>query len=101
MIRCGEGVMDAELAPLIEKTVAALDAAGARVAYLFDSASKGKLRPNSDVDIAVSGPAPEASYRPMAKAGGALGPPVDLIDLDVENPFTCCLKDQEELERVG
>jgi len=40
--------MDTELAPLIEK---ALKAAGAREVYVFGSASKGKLRPESDVYI--------------------------------------------------
>ena len=43
--------MDTELAPLIEKAAAALKAAGAQEVYVFGSASKGKLRPESDVDI--------------------------------------------------
>ncbi len=51
--------MDADLIPLIEKAAAALKAAGAREVYVFGSASKGTLRPNSDVDMAVSGLPPE------------------------------------------
>ena len=50
--------MDADLIPLIEKA-AALKAAGAREVYVFGSASKGTLRPNADVDMAVSGLPPE------------------------------------------
>ncbi len=90
-----------ELMPKIERAAAALKAAGAREVYVFGSAAKGKLRPESDVDIAVSGLPPEAFFRAMGKASRALGLPVDLIDLDVENPFTRYLKDHGELQRVG
>jgi len=93
--------MDTELGPLIEKAAAALKAAGAREVYVFGSASKGKLRPNSDVDIAVSGLPPEVFFRAMAAAHDALGRPLDLIDLDEDNPFTRYLKNKGELLRVG
>jgi predicted nucleotidyltransferase len=93
--------MDTELGPLIEKAVAALKAAGAREVYVFGSASKRKLSPNSDVDIAVSGLPAEVFFRAMGKASRALGRPVDLIDLDEDNPFTRYLKNKGELLRVG
>ena len=60
--------MDTELAPLIEKAAAALKAAGAREVYVFGSASKGKLRPESDVDMAVSGLPPEVFFGAMGAA---------------------------------
>jgi len=93
--------METELAPLIEKAAAALKAAGAREVYLFGSVSRGRLRPDSDVDIAVSGLPPEVFFQAMGKASRAVGRPVDLIDLDVENPFTRYLKEQGRLQRVG
>ena len=93
--------MDTELAPLIEKAAAALKAARAREVYVFGSASKGKLHPESDVDMAVSGLSPEVFFRAMGKASRALGRPVDLVDLDVENPFTRYLKEEGELQRVA
>lgn len=93
--------MDGELSALIEKAAAALKAAGAREVYLFGSSSKGNLRPESDVDIAVSGLPPEAFFRAMGKASRALGRQVDLVDLDEDNPFTQYLKTQGELLRVG
>jgi len=93
--------MDAELAPLIEKAAAALKAVGAREVYVFGSAAKGKLREYSDVDLAVSGLPPELYFRAMGKASRALGRPVDLIDLDEDNPFTRYLKGKGELLRVG
>jgi predicted nucleotidyltransferase len=93
--------MDTELGALIGKAAAALKAAGAREVYIFGSARKGKLRPNSDVDMAVSGLPPEVFFRAMAKASRALGRPIDLIDLDEDNPFTRYLKEEGELDRVG
>ena len=93
--------MEAELGPLIEKAAAALKASGAREVYVFGSASKGELRPGSDVDIAVSGLPAEVFFRAMGKASRALGRPVDLIDLDEDNPFTRYLKSKGELLRVG
>jgi predicted nucleotidyltransferase len=90
-----------ELMPRIEKAAAALKAAGAREVYLFGSASKGKLHPDSDVDIAVSGLPPEVFFRAMGAAHDALGRPLDLVDLDQDNPFTRYLKRKGELLRVG
>jgi predicted nucleotidyltransferase len=93
--------MDTELGALIEKAAAALKAAGAREVYIFGSARKGKLRPGSDVDMAVSGLPPEVFFRAMARASRALGRPIDLIDLDEDNPFTRYLKEEGEFQRVG
>lgn len=92
---------ESEFAASIEKAVAALKAAGAREVYLFGSAAKGTLREYSDVDLAVSGLPPEVFFRAMAAAHDALGRPLDLIDLDHENPFTRYLKEEGELRRVG
>jgi predicted nucleotidyltransferase len=93
--------MDTELGTLIEKAAAALKAAGAREVYIFDSARRGKLRPGSDVDMAVSGLPPEVFFRAMAAAHDALGRPLDLVDLDDDNAFTRYLKEEGELQRVG
>ena len=93
--------MDTEMDALIEKATVALKAAGAREVYVFGSASKGKLRPGSDVDMAVSGLPPEVFFRAMAAAHDALGRPLDLVNLDDDNPFTRYLKEEGELQRVG
>lgn len=93
--------MDEELAPLIEKAAAALKAAGAREVYVFGSTAKGTLREDSDVDLAVSGLPPEVFFRAMAQASRALGRPIDLVDLDEDNPFTNYLKAKGRLVRVG
>jgi predicted nucleotidyltransferase len=93
--------MTDEMNRLVDKAASALKAAGAKEVYVFGSASKGKIRPNSDIDIAVSGLPPEVFFRAMAKASRALGRPIDLIDLDEDNPFTRYLKKEGELQRVG
>ncbi len=93
--------MDDKLAGLVKEAAAALKAAGAREIYLFGSAARGILRKNSDVDMAVSGLPPEVFFRAMAKASSVLGRPLDLIDLDEDNPFTRHLKNEGDLRRVG
>ena len=93
--------MPEKIERLIEEAAAALKAAGAREVYVFGSAAKGELRENSDVDMAVSGLPPEVFFRAMAAAHDALGRPLDLVDLDEDNPFTRYLKEEGELQRVG
>jgi len=90
-----------DLARRIEKAAEALRAAGAREVYVFGSVARGKTRPNSDVDMAVSGLPPELFYHAMAKASRALGRSLDLIDLDDDDAFTRYLKEEGELRRVG
>lgn len=94
--------MSVSLEILIASATAVLKAAGAREVYVFGSAAKGsEMRPNSDVDLAVSGLPPEVFFRAMSDAESALGLPLDLIDLDEDSPFTRYLKTEGELRRVG
>jgi len=93
--------MDAELGVLIEKGAEALKAAGAKEVYVFGSAAKGTLREDSDIDFAVSGLPREVFYRAASRASRAVGRMIDLIDIDVDGPFTRYLKEEGELRRVG
>jgi uncharacterized protein len=93
--------MTDELKVSIGKAATALKAAGAKEVYVFGSASKGQMRPDSDIDLAVSGLPPEVFFRAMGIASRALGRQVDLVDLDEDNPFTEYLKHHQELVRVG
>lgn len=85
---------------LIEQAAAALRAAGAREVYVFGSAARGTMRDGSDVDLAVAGLPPAVFFRAMAAASDALRRPLDLVDLDEDNPFTRYLKRHGELRRV-
>lgn len=93
--------MNVSIETLIEHAAAVLKAAGAREVYLFGSAVSDRMRPDSDVDLAVSGLPPQVFFRAMSDAERALGRPLDLIDLDEDNPFTRYLRSEGELRRVG
>jgi predicted nucleotidyltransferase len=93
--------MTDEMKVSIDRAASALKAVGAKEVYVFGSASKGKMGPHSDVDMAVSGLPPEVFFRAMGIASRALGRQVDLVDLDEDNPFTEYLKHHQELVRVG
>lgn len=93
--------MAEEINTLIEEAAAALRAAGAHEVYVFGSAATGKLREGSDVDLAVSGLPPKVFFRAMGAASQVLRRPLDLVDLDEDNPFTRYLKSEGELRRVG
>jgi len=93
--------MEADLREEIGKAAAALKVAGAREVYLFGSAIRGKLRDDSDIDLAVSGLPPERFFRAMSEASRIVRRSLDLVDLDEENPFTRYLKEEGELERVA
>jgi hypothetical protein len=51
--------------------------------------------------MAISGLPPGVFFRATAKASRALGRPIDLIDLDEDNPFTRSLKEERDLQCVG
>lgn len=93
--------MAQEIDSLIEQAAAALREAGAREVYVFGSAAKGSMRDGSDVDLAVVGLPPAVFFHAMAAASDALGRPLDLVDLDEDNPFTRYLRRRGELRRVG
>jgi predicted nucleotidyltransferase len=93
--------MTEELKNQIARAAEALKKAGAREVYLFGSVATGVLREDSDVDIAVTGLPPRQFFRAMGQASRALGRPVDLVDLDEDDPFADYLKSKGELVRVG
>ena len=93
--------MTRELRRLIERAAAVLKEAGAREVYVFGSAASGKMREDSDIDIAVSGLPPEKFFQAMGDAADALQRPLDLVDIDEVNPFTRYLREEGELRRVG
>ncbi len=93
--------MTDEMSRLVEKAASAPKAAGAKEVYVFGSASKGKMRFQSDFDLAVSGLPPEVFFRAMAAAHDALGRPLDLIDLDEDNAFHSLFEEQRGTPACG
>lgn len=85
----------------IARAAAILRDQGASHVYLFGSAAEGRLRPGSDIDLAVSGLPPERFLRAMGLAADVLSRPLSLIDLDEDTPFTRYLRARGGLQLVG
>ena len=74
---------------------------GATKVFVFGSATKNGLRPDSDVDLAVTGLPPEVYFSAISKASDLLGRPVDLVDLDDQTPLVRHILRSGELVRVA
>ncbi len=84
----------------LRAVVSLLRSMGASRVFVFGSFARGELRPDSDVDMAVSGLPPRAYFSAVSKASDMLGRPVDLLDLDQETPLVRHLLRSGELVRV-
>jgi predicted nucleotidyltransferase len=84
----------------INQAAAIMQAAGAEAVYLFGSIAEGSFRPDSDVDLAVSGLPPDKFFHTMGQLLQLMPRPLDLVDLDVDTPFTRYLKQKGKLYRV-
>ena len=93
-------VMNEEIKTRIGRAADALKSCGAKEVFVFGSAANGILREHSDIDLAVSGLPPERFIQAMGDAREILDRPIDLVDLDEDNPFTRYLKEEGELVRV-
>ena len=94
-------IKPAELQQAIELAATNLKDAGAEAVYLFGSVVEGPLRPESDIDLAVTGLPPAKFFQVMGKTSLVLPRPFDLVDLDVDTPFTRYLKQKGKLYRVA
>jgi predicted nucleotidyltransferase len=74
---------------------------GATQVFVFGSATKNGLRPDSDIDMAVTGLPPVVYFSAISKASDIFGRPVDLVDLDDPTPLVRHLVDSGELVRVA
>jgi predicted nucleotidyltransferase len=74
---------------------------GASQVFVFGSAVKDELRPDSDIDMAVSGLPPRVYFSAVSQASRLIGRPVDLVDLDDRTPLVKYLLDSGELIRVS
>ena len=90
-----------ELQQAIEQAAAILKAAGADAVYLFGSTVEGPVRPDSDIDLAVAGLPPARFFQAMGQTMSVLPRSLDLVDLDVDTPFTRYLKQKGKLHRVA
>jgi predicted nucleotidyltransferase len=84
----------------IETAADVLRGLGAREVYVFGSATRDELRPDSDIDLAVTGLPAAVFFRAVSKVSDILRRPADLLDLDDETPIVLYLKASGELVRV-
>jgi predicted nucleotidyltransferase len=96
-----QSTVNSERDTLIKRAAVELKTAGAREIYVFGSAARGTGDAASDLDLAVSGLPSSVFYRMGARISDMVGRSVDLIDLDVDTPFTRYLRTENELVRVG
>ena len=94
-------VQPAELQQAIERAIAILRDAGAEKVYVFGSVAEGSMRPESDIDLAVTGLPPARFFQAMGRALAVLPRPLDLVDLDTDTPFIRYLKQKGKLRRVA
>jgi predicted nucleotidyltransferase len=74
---------------------------GATQVFVFGSVTKGGVRPDSDVDMAVTGLPSNVYFSAISRASDLLGRPVDLVDLDDPTPLVRHLLGSGELVRVA
>jgi predicted nucleotidyltransferase len=74
---------------------------GASQVFMFGSAVKGQLRPDSDIDMAVSGLPPRLYFSAVNQASDIIGRPVDLLDLDDDTPVVRYLRASGDLVDVA
>jgi predicted nucleotidyltransferase len=74
---------------------------GATQVFVFGSAARGGLRPDSDIDMAVSGLPSMSYFSAISRVSDLLGRPVDLVDLDDSTPLVRHLLGSGELVRVA
>jgi predicted nucleotidyltransferase len=73
---------------------------GASEVFVFGSAVRGRLRPNSDIDMAVSGLPPLEYFSAISQASDLIGRPVDLVDLDDDSRLVRYLRNSGEPAHV-
>jgi len=85
----------------IERAVQILTAAGCTGVFLFGSAAKGHFHEGSDLDLAVTGCPKGEFFYLYGRLMLELEYPVDLIDLDAQDPFAEYLQEKGGLHHIG
>jgi predicted nucleotidyltransferase len=85
----------------IRRAVEILRGAGCTHVYLFGSLTAGKVRDESDIDLAVRGCRKGEFFHLLGRLLTDLDHTVDLVDLDSEDPFARYLEEKERLLQVG
>ncbi|MBI3801189.1 MAG: nucleotidyltransferase domain-containing protein [Deltaproteobacteria bacterium] len=85
----------------IDRAVSILKEGGCSEIFLFGSGAEGKARDRSDIDLAIRGCPTGRFFHLLGRLLWELEHPVDLVNLDTENPFAQYLQKEGVLLRIG
>jgi predicted nucleotidyltransferase len=85
----------------ITRAVKILKEYGCSEIFVFGSATTGMVREDSDLDLAVRGCPSGEFFHLVGELLFQLDHPVDLVDLDTQDPFAEHLQKEGALVRVG
>ncbi|MBI5305113.1 MAG: nucleotidyltransferase domain-containing protein [Chloroflexi bacterium] len=97
-----ENLIHAEqLEPDIRRAINILKTSGCAEVFLFGSAARGNVRPDSDLDLAVRGCPPGQFFHILGQLLIELEHPVDLVNLDSSDAFANRLQEEGALVRIS
>ncbi|MBI3757930.1 MAG: nucleotidyltransferase domain-containing protein [Deltaproteobacteria bacterium] len=85
----------------IVRAVRILKEEGCSEIFLFGSGAEGQLRKESDLDLAVRGCSPGRFFHLLGRLLWELDHPVDLVNLDTQDPFAQYLQKEGVLRQIG
>ncbi len=90
------GILQAD----INRAVQILKEEGCTEVYLFGSGTTGRVREESDIDLAIRGCPQGHFFRIVGRLLWELERPVDLVNLDTQDAFAQYLEKAGELRRL-
>lgn len=85
----------------IHRAVGILKDGGCSEIFLFGSGVTEKIRDGSDIDLAIRGCPRSRFFNLLGRLIMELHHPVDLVNLDIQDPFTDYLQKEGTLVRIG
>jgi len=85
----------------IHRAVRILKDEGCSEIFLFGSGVTGKIREDSDIDLAIRGCPRSRFFNLLGRLIMELDHQVDLVNLDFQSPFTDYLQKEGALVRIG
>jgi len=85
----------------ISRAVRILKEGGCSEIFLFGSGVTGKVRDESDIDLAIRGCPQGSFFQLLGRLLWELDHPVDLVNLDTQDAFVQYLRKEGVLVRVG
>jgi predicted nucleotidyltransferase len=85
----------------IDQAVSILKEEGCSEIFLFGSGAEGKVKDRSDLDLAIRGCPPGRFFHLLGRLLWELPRPVDLVNLDTQDPFAQYLQKEGALFQVG